>query len=206
MGDMLSRHKADIEKWAKSSGLTLKNVFLVCTGDYAKYGALKDDIAIAKQKVEQLGMDIETQQIKQAEVQLDGMVMEVNVRAEKVGVQQRTARGAAGAFGGVVGGDDGTLAMYAAQAYKDLTLFGGEASREHKAKLAPRLGWLGGLLDDTKYTVGKAGSMDEWRDVYEWAVGMGEQQEFLDERLPDWNAKSAAWNQFFAQMTGSGVD
>jgi hypothetical protein len=205
LGEQLKKRHSQVESWAKSGGITLKNVLLVATGNAKEYEELTQQIGVLKNGIAQLGFDIETSQINQAQEQLDGMKLEVGVRTRGAAAKQGEARAAARTFGQGVGGSEGALAMYAAQAYQDLALFGGEADKLRRTRIDRYLGWLFAFVKDSPYVAEGHGWYEDWITLRDWGQQMVEQRDFFSTRVPEWKQKAMAWNDFFATMTGGGV-
>jgi Domain of unknown function (DUF4157) len=205
MGEQLKKRHTQVESWLKEGGVTLKNVLIFATGDAKEYERLTQEISRLKNDIAQLGFDIETDTIKQAEEQLEGMKLEIGVRTQQAGAKKGQARAAARTFGQSMAGGEGALAMYAAQAYQDLALFGGEADRLRKARIDRYLGWLYGFLKDTPWVAEGHGWYDDWIVMREWGQQMVEQREFFSRRTPEWQQKATQWNAFFATLTGGGL-
>jgi hypothetical protein len=205
LGEQLKKRHTQVESWAKSGGITLKNVFLVASGDAKEYEELTQQISSLKNGITQLGFDIETRQISEAQEQLDGMKLEVGVRTRGAAAKQGEARASARTFGQGVGGNEGALAMYAAQAYQDLALFGGEADKLRRARIDRYIGWLFAFVKDSPYVAEGHGWYEDWITLRDWGQQMVEQRDFFSGRVPEWKQKSAAWNDFFATMTGGGL-
>jgi hypothetical protein len=202
LGEQLKLRHKKVESWLKEGGITLKNVLIFATGDAKEYEQLTKDISTLKNGIAQLGFDIETNQIEQAEEQLQGMKLELGVRGRLARAKQGEARAAARTFGEGMAGREGMLAMYAAQAYQDLALFGGEADRLRRARIDPYLDWLYGFVKDSPYVAEGNGWYDDWAILRDWGQQMVEQREFFSARTPEWLQRAAQWNEFFANMTG----
>ena len=198
----MRKHAGD---WAKEGGLTLDNVLIFATGNAAEYQQLTTQINNLKADLVELKFNEETLEIKEASERLDGMKLEVGIRIREAKADRESARAAAGTFGHVMGGDEGTLAMFAAQAYEDLATFGGAADRQRRTTLDSRLGWLLAFLQNNKDIARGHDWADDWLTLGEWGQNLVEQRDFFSERTPEWISRARAWNEFLARMTGGGL-
>src|SRR5262249_13854551 len=104
-----------------------------------------------------------------------------------------------------MGGNEGALAMFAAQAYQDLALFGGEADRLRKSRIDRYIGWFFGFVKDSPYVAEGHGWDEDWLVMRGWGQQMVEQREFFSRKTPEWQQKAAQWNAFLATMTGGAL-
>jgi hypothetical protein len=202
VGEQIKKHHKQVESWLKEGGITLKNVLIFATGNANEYEQLTQQISKLNKQIADLGFDIETNQIREAEERLDGMKLEIGVRIQTAAAKQEQARMGARTFGHSMAGDEGALAMFAAQTYQDLAIFGGDADRQRRTRIDPYLGWLLGFLDRNAYPALGNGWQDDWNVLQAWGQAMVEQREFFTARAPEWKQKAQAWNEFFAQLTG----
>ncbi len=197
----IQKHKGKAKDWLKEGGLTFKNVLIFATNNEQEYEQLTTQIAQLKSDLADLEFKKEDEQIREAEDQLEGMKLEIGVRIKQTRAKRDAARAAAGSFGDIMAGDEGTLAMYAAQAYMDLAINGGAANRQRESRIDPYLGWLYGFLKDNAYVALGHGWKPDWNDLQEWGQEMVEQRDFFSGKQPDWSKKAAEWNAFFEEVT-----
>jgi hypothetical protein len=205
IGEQLKKQHTRVESWMKEGGVTLKNVLIFATHDAKEYDQLTHDISQLKNDIAQLGYNIETDKIREAEKQLEGMKLEIGVRTKTARAKQGEARAAARTFGTGMAGNEGALAMFAAQAYQDLALFGGEADRLRRTRIDRYTGWLYAFVADSPYVAKGHGWYEDWITLRDWGQYLVEQRDFFTPRVPEWQQKAAQWNEFFAEMTGGGL-
>jgi hypothetical protein len=205
MAMQVKKRHEKVESWLKSGGLTLKNVLIFATGDAKEYEALTRQISQLQNDLSDLGFEEESLKIKEADEQLQGMKIEVGTRVESATAKREQARAMARNFGHKTGGDEGALAMFAAQAYQDLAIYGRAADQIRRTRIDPYLGWLYGFLKDNAYVALGHGWQEDWYVLRTWGQQMVEQRDFFSAHQPVWNAKADAWNEFFAQMSGGAL-
>jgi len=202
MGEKMKKHHKKVESWLKDGGLTFKNVLIFATGNAKEYEELTKQISQLQNDLAELGFDIETNQIRQADEQLQGMKLEIGVRIQAATGKRDQARKAARTYGHIMAGDEGALAMFAAQAYQDLAIDGGAADRLRETRIDPYLGWLLAFLKNNAYIALGHGWRQDWDDLQAWGQDMVEQRNFFSTHQPMWNEKAGEWNAFFEQLTG----
>lgn len=174
------------------------DLFIVADGDAAKYDQLTKDIKridelSAKWKDNEFDMAV-----KKANTALDGAVMEVHARQMGNKGDSVDARRFASDFNAAMGGgSEGELAMYAAEAYQELSVHGDNASdvrtRMVDGPWKKVYNWMNNYPAAIKDTL--AG-----RDAKALADNLQEvreEREFLNGSLPEWKERAAEWSHFF---------
>lgn len=161
------------------------------------YVKLKQDVAVLDAKIRQLGLDAEADDLTSATESLNGFKMSFSADRQQVKNDRAASRNFARNFAtSVNAGQQGTMAMYAAEAFQELAAFGDLANREHK-DLEPAWGRAHYYMRTTskqRFQVLNAVS-----DARELAENLGEftaQRNYFHRHLPEWKATAKAWSDF----------
>ena len=144
-------------------------------------------------------------EIKQAKEALDGFSMELGVQSKSVNAERMQARKAAHSFGQHLGqGQDGIMAMYVANAYEELALFGPQADRQRR-KLDGKVDRIDLYLgdDSTKAYWGGHGWGQDWRELVENVITVRYHRDFFPDKIAEWQERNSAWEAYVKQIAGS---
>jgi hypothetical protein len=205
LGEKLHVSAEKAEGWLKGAGFGLKDLFIVATGNAQAYDDLTRQIAKLNAQIENLQIEAEMAEIKQAQQALDAFSMELSVNAHTVSAGVTQARRGAQNFGQSLGGGVETqMMMYVAEAYEELKLFGDEAARD-RAKLDPKVERIFSYIHDTSTVpVYKGhGWEDDWRNIDENARIVMDHRDYFSEKIPEWDRRATAWEQYLAALSGS---
>ena len=199
--------KVNVDKaqgWLAGAGFGMRDLLILVT-DGAKYDQLQKNIQKLDGEIKNLGLDIELNEIKQAKQALDGFSMELGVQSKSVNAERMGARKAAASFGQQLGkGQEGVMTMYVANAYEELSMFGGQAERE-RHKLDGKVDRLDLYLGDKStraYWAGHDWGAD-WKELVENVMTVKQHRDFFPEKVTEWQQRNTAWEAYLRQMTGS---
>jgi hypothetical protein len=179
-----------------------QELLLFATGKSKEYKRLTKQIEALQKNLVALKFKEESDRINESFTELGAMQKEVQNRVGHASHKGGQARAAAGDFGTAMAGEDGALAMFAAQAYQDLAFHGSSADDQRRGRIDPHLTWLFGFLEHDRKRAEAERWTEDWSILVEWGQQMVEQRNFFSERTPEWNKKAAAWNEFFVELTG----
>lgn len=178
--------------------LSLKDIFVIADGDGAKYSQLTKDIAHINQLSARWGDDQFKNAVKRAHTDLDAAVLDVHAKQRANRDDSLDARRKASDFATAIGGgEEGTLAMYAAEAYQELAAHG-DAANDIRARLVDEpwskvYRWLNNYPAAIQGTLAGRDAKTLANNVKQ----VGEQREFLQGSLPEWKERAAEWSDFF---------
>jgi hypothetical protein len=189
--------------WLEGAGFSTRDLLMVATGNAKEYDELTRKINTLNAQIQNLGVDIEMTEIKQAEQALAGFNMQFNVSSMGVASERKQARDAAGSFGSA-GGTEGKMAMYVVNAYEELALFGGHADQQRKAKLDAKSDNIEGYLmyhHVQWYYLGHELKAD-YNELLNNVALVHQQRDYFSEKVPEWKARKEAWEQYLEDLTG----
>lgn len=192
--------KKQLEKSGKLS-LGLKDVFIAATGNAKKYSDLQRDIALLEGKIAKLKLEQEFEHVRAATQRLNGFSMEFRARTHQVQADRSAARNDARMFAKAIGsGDEGIMAMYAAEAYQELAQFGELASAQRKSAVDPLWGRVHGYLhgnDPHRYAA--IGAADDAVALDTNLRAVQEQRAYFGAHVPEWKQVAHQWSEFLRE-------
>jgi len=210
LGDMAQK-SADLMKmvskdkvagWLEKGGVSLEDIMIVAMGEAGAYQDLQKQIADLQQELAKLDLDIENKEIQQAETALGACKLDLNARKKMVDAKRVAARRGAETFGtSVDGGQQGVLAMMAAEAYHEVALFGRQADAQRQP-LDRNVGRFSGILVDNQKRFEAMYWEDDWNALRQNMVDLKAQKDYFGMHLWEWEQRSAAWDQMLKEQTG----
>ncbi len=162
------------------------------------YVKLKQEVALLDAQIRKLGLDAEADDLTSATESLNGFRLSFSAERQQLKNDRVDARNYARGFATSVGaGQEGIMAMYAAEAYQELAAFGDLASKEHK-DLEPAWGKAHYYMRTTNKERFRALNMvSDGRHLAENLGDFIEQRNYFHRHLPEWKANARAWSDFF---------
>lgn len=215
-----------------SLSLSVRNVFVALQGNAKKYTTLETQIGDLTTKLRKLELAQESSMIEAATEQLKGTKLEFVGQRHDIQTGRVNARKFAKQFGKQMGGDKGTMAMYAAEAYAELAAFGELAAQQRKDMVDPLWGPVHRYLVDTntkhlsvvdeqedKHRIARekrsgekekpangVSAMADAKDLAMNVQAVGEQRTYFAQHLPEWKRNNQQWSEFLKQHTGEPLE
>lgn len=165
-----------------------------------QYLQLKQEVAALGAQIQELGLEKEHEELISATNNLQGFKMSFKADTQQLKNDRVAARDGARNFAvKVQSGDEGIMAMYAAEAYQELALFGDLAEQERK-DMYPALGRARRYMNDT--SIKRFEANNEMDDAKRLASNIEDAmfaRTFFEHHLPQWKATAKAWNDFFGK-------
>lgn len=213
-GGGISRGRAvagQLQKYALAGkGIELKDVFIVASGDAGKYMQLQKDIAALSEAIGNLEYLEEQQLIHEAQTRLDGFKLDMTVRKETVSSDRKNSRHRAQelatAWAGSTGksdpgGKDAMFAMYSAEAYQELDIFGTHAEAARRQYVDPHVRGAGKYVADRGDSFESQNLIADGDDLARSVGQAVEAKQYFHEHLPEWQATAEAWRAFLEERT-----
>ncbi len=192
-----------LQKYALAGqSIELKDVFIVVQGDAGRYLQLQKDIEQLSEAIGELEFVEEKLQIASAKSGLEGFTLELANKKLDLRSDRRKARNAAQQFGqSAHAGKEGVLAMYAAEAFQELDLFGTLANAQREQEVDPVKGKAARFVESKWEWFEGQNMIDEAIELRDNLVGVSDQKHYFDDKLPEWQSTAQAWRTFLEVRT-----
>jgi hypothetical protein len=205
-GAGVSRGKAvaaQLQKYALAGQtFELKDVFIVAQGDAGRYLQYERDVAQLSEQIGELQFVEEKLEIAAAKTQLEGFTLDLASRKLDLQADRRNARNAAQQFGqGGGGGKQAVLAMYAAEAFQELDIFGTIANDQREQYVDPVKGGAARFVESRWEWFEGENLIQQAIDLRDNLIGVSQQKQYFDEHLPEWQATAQQWRRFLEVRT-----
>jgi hypothetical protein len=185
--------------------ISMKDMFVLAMGKGDEYVRLQRDIIALDAKIKKLKIDQEVDTIHSAGERMKGMKLEFSAIRNEVRADRKAARADAKVFGRTLGaGNEGVMAMYAAEAYQELAAFGALADQQRKDMVDPTWGQVAGYLqrvDEKRFIA--IGAESDAIALNENVHAVREQRAFFAKHLPEWQQRAHQWSAFLGGKTGT---
>lgn len=164
------------------------------------YLDLKNEVAALDRKIRKLHLDQEADEMTSATEALSGASISFRAEKQQLKNDRVASRNHARAFAAAAGsGDEGIMAMYAAEAYSELAAFG-ELANTQRNDLMPLWGQAKYYMRTTNIQRFQLKNMvGDARHLTENLTEVIEQRDYFNRHLPEWKRTAQQWNDFFAE-------
>jgi hypothetical protein len=209
--------KGSVKEFAKAKGkeaaskaFDLKAMVRFALGEEGKYDELVRKIAKIEEQLADLKYERENLLIQGATSELMAWKLQVAVSERAVLGKKTTSRRAAHTFARALGGgQDVTLITHMAEAYQQLSLFGGRAARhiDAVAGTAPKvLNWVHRMYSYVDMREGDANDVALQRLGSDAESLIPRVQGFVQSAEPEWQRVAGAWRGFIKEIAGRDLD
>jgi hypothetical protein len=189
-----------------TAAISLEDLFIVGMGKAGEYEKLERAIAKLEGQISELEFATESQEINAATSSLRAFNIDLVARSESVGKERTMSRRRAATFASALGGgEEMKFAMYAAEAYQELDLFGTIAHQQRIATVDPRKPDIVGYLERYSHDMERHGFHLDRLKLSGNLTNIDNQRQFFAERLPEWQGRASAWRIFLKARMGDSL-